>query len=256
MQTGKRSPVQHQETNLEQRKTVLVTGASQGIGAALVNTFVERGYNVVATSRRVSRSTEIKASNHVALVDGDIGDPATAKKVAETAIETFGSIDALVNNAGIFIAKSFVDYTDDDFRKLTSTNVNGFIRLTQLAIRQMLAQNKGGSVVSITTSLVDHPIAGFNASVAMVTKGGIDAASRSLAMEYAKDGIRVNTIAPGIVDTPLHKDNPKDFLKTLSPMGPISSAQEIADAVVFLTEAPRVTGEVLHVDGGAHLGRW
>ena len=136
MQTGKRSPVQHQETNLEQRKTVLVTGASQGIGAALVNTFVERGYNVVATSRRVSRSTEIKASNHVALVDGDIGDPATAKKVAETAIETFGSIDALVNNAGIFIAKSFVDfYTDDDFREAdfdrTSTVSS---RLTQLAV--------------------------------------------------------------------------------------------------------------------------
>ncbi len=241
---------------MQQRKTVLITGASQGIGAALVNTFLERGYNVVATSRSVSRSAEIKASNHLALVDGDIGDPATAKKVAETAVEKFGTIDALVNNAGIFIAKPFVDYTDDDFRKVSSTNLDGFIRLTQLAVRQMLDQKSGGSIVSITTSLVDHPIAGFNASVSMVTKGGIDAASRSLAMEFAKDGIRVNTVAPGIVDTPLHKDNPKDFLKTLSPMGIISSAQEIADAVVFLTEAPHVTGEVLHVDGGAHLGKW
>jgi NAD(P)-dependent dehydrogenase (short-subunit alcohol dehydrogenase family) len=241
---------------MQERKTVLITGASQGIGAALVNTFVERGYNVVATSRRVSQSAEIKASNHVVLVDGDIADPATAKKVTETALDKFGSIDALVNNAGIFIAKPFVDYTDDDFRKVSATNLDGFIHLTQLAIRQMLEQKKGGSVVSITTSLVDHPIAGYNASVSMVTKGGIDAASRSLAMEYAKDGIRVNTVAPGVVDTPLHKDNPKDFLKTLSPMGAISGAQEIADAVVFLTEAPHVTGEVLHVDGGAHLGRW
>src|SRR5262249_35932467 len=224
------------ESNMQERKTVLITGASQGIGAALVNTFVERGYNVVATSRRVSQSAEIKASNHVALVDGDSADPATAKKVAETALDKFGSIDALVNNAGIFIAKPFVDYTDDDFRKVSATNLDGFIHLTQLAIRQMLEQKKGGSVVSITTSLVDHPIAGYNASVSMVTKGGIDAASRSLAMEYAKDGIRVNTVAPGVVDTPLHKDNPKDFLKTLSPMGAISGAQEIADAVVFLTE--------------------
>lgn len=241
---------------MQKQKTILITGASQGIGAALVNTFAERGYNVVATSRRVSQSAEIKASDQVTLVDGDIGHPATAKKVAETAIEKFGSIDALVNNAGIFIAKPFVDYTDDDFRNVSSTNLDGFIHLTQLAIRQMLAQKNGGSVVSITTSLVDHPIAGFNASVSMVTKGGIDAASRSLAMEYAKDGIRVNTVAPGIVDTPLHKDNPKDFLRTLSPMGVISSAQDIADAVVFLTEAPHVTGEVLHVDGGAHLGKW
>lgn len=241
---------------MEQRKTVLVTGASQGIGAAVVNAFVERGYNVVATSRRVSQSSEIKASDRVALVDGDIGDAATAKNVAETAIHRFGSIDAVVNNAGIFVAKPFLDYTDEDFRKVSSTNIDGFIRLTQLAIRQMLAQKRGGSVVSITTSLVDHPIAGFNASVSMITKGGIDAASRSLAMEYAKDGIRVNTVAPGIVDTPLHKDNPKDFLKTLSPMGAISTAREIADAVVFLTEAPHVTGEVLHVDGGAHLGKW
>ncbi|MFA5956842.1 SDR family NAD(P)-dependent oxidoreductase [Hyphomicrobium sp.] len=241
---------------MEQGRTVIVTGASQGIGAAVVKAFTERGYNVVATSRRVSESAEIKASEHVALVDGDIGDAATAKKVAETAVEKFGSIDALVNNAGIFIAKPFVEYTEDDLRKVSSTNIDGFIHLTQLAIRQMLAQKTGGSVVSITTSLVDHPIAGFNASVSMVTKGGIDAASRSLAMEYAKDGIRVNTVAPGIVDTPLHKDNPKDFLKTLSPMGVISGAQDIADAVVFLTEAAGVTGEVLHVDGGAHLGKW
>ena len=237
-------------------KTIVITGASQGIGAGLVNTFAGRGYNVVATSRSVSRSSEIPASDKVVRVDGDIADPATARKVVETALSRFGRIDALVNNAGIFFAKPFVDYTLDDYRKLAATNVEGFLHLTQLVVRQMVAQKNGGSIVSITTPLISHPIAGMPVSVAMITKGGIEAASKNIAMEYARDGIRVNTVAPGVVDTPLHKDNPKDFLKTLSPMNSISSAQEIVDAVVFLTEAPHITGEVLHVDGGAHLGRW
>ena len=237
-------------------KTIVITGASQGIGAGLVNTFAERGYNVVATSRSVSRSSEIPASEKVVRVDGDIADSATARKVVETALSRFGRIDALVNNAGIFFAKPFVDYTLDDYRKLAATNVEGFLHLTQLVVRQMVEQKNGGCIVSITTPLISHPIAGMPVSVAMITKGGIEAASKNIAMEYARDGIRVNTVAPGIVDTPLHKDNPKDFLKTLSPMNSISSAQEIVDAVVFLTEAPHITGEVLHVDGGAHLGRW
>jgi NAD(P)-dependent dehydrogenase (short-subunit alcohol dehydrogenase family) len=237
-------------------KTVLITGASQGIGAAIANTFLDRGYNVVATSRRVSQTSEIKASERLVRVDGDIADPATAERVAEAALARFGTIDALVNNAGIFVAKPFLDYTFEDYRRLASTNLEGFIHLTQLAVRQMLKQNTGGSIVSITTPLVDHPIAGLNASVAMATKGGIEAMSKNIALEYARDGIRVNTVAPGVVDTPLHKDNPKEFLKTLSPMPGISAAQEIADAVLFLTEAPRITGEVLHVDGGAHFGKW
>jgi len=237
-------------------KTIVITGASQGIGAGLVNTFAERGYNVVATSRSVSRSSEIPASEKVVRVDGDIADSATARKVVETALSRFGRIDALVNNAGIFFAKPFVDYTLDDYRKLAATNVEGFLHLTQLVVRRMVEQKNGGSIVSITTPLISHPIAGMPVSVAMITKGGIEAASKNIAMEYARDGIRVNTVAPGVVDTPLHKDNPKDFLKTLSPMNSISSAQEIVDAVVFLTEAPHITGEVLHVDGGAHLGRW
>lgn len=237
-------------------KTAIITGASQGIGAGLVNAFVERGYNVVATSRQVSASDAFRASSQLALVDGDIGDPQTATKVAETAIGRFGTIDALVNNAGIFFTKPFVDYTMEDFRRLSSTNLEGFIHLTQLVVKQMLAQKSGGSIVSITTPLIDHPIAGLRASVAMMTKGGIDAISKNLAMEYAQDGIRVNTVAPGVVDTPLHKENPKDFLKTLSPMGSISDVQDIVDAVVFLTEARHVTGEVLNVDGGAHLGKW
>ena len=237
-------------------KTVIVTGASQGIGAGIVSAFIERGYNVVATSRQVSASDASQASAQLALVDGDIGDAETAKRVAETAISRFGSIDALVNNAGIFFTKPFIDYTMTDFRKLSSTNLEGFIHLTQLVVRQMLAQKSGGSIVSITTPLIDHPIAGVSASFAMMTKGGIDAISKNLAMEYARDGIRVNTVAPGVVDTPLHKDNPKEFMRTLSPMASISDVREIADAVVFLTEAPHITGEVLNVDGGAHLGRW
>ena len=238
------------------RKTVIITGASQGIGAGIANSFLERGYNVVATSRRVSRSAEVRASDRMACVDGDIADPATAKNVVNTAIARFGTIDALVNNAGIFFTKPFVDYTMEDYRKLTSTNLEGFLHLTQLVVQQMLVQKTGGSIVSITTPIVDHPIAGFTASVAMLTKGGIEAISKNIAMEYAKEGIRSNTVAPGVVDTPLHKDNPKEFLKTLSPMPGISGVQEIADAVLFLTEAPRITGEVLRVDGGAHLGRW
>jgi NAD(P)-dependent dehydrogenase (short-subunit alcohol dehydrogenase family) len=237
-------------------KTVIVTGASQGIGAGVANGFLERGYNVVATSRRVSQSAEISASQRLACVDGDIADPETAKAVVETALARFGSIDALVNNAGIFFTKPFIDYTIEDYHRLTATNLEGFLHLTQRVVRQMLVQKRGGSIVSITTPMVDHPIAGLNASVAMLTKGGIEAMSKNIAMEYAKEQIRANTVAPGVVDTPLHKDNPKEFLKTLSPMNGVSSVKEIADAVLFLTEAPRVTGEVLHVDGGAHLGRW
>jgi NAD(P)-dependent dehydrogenase (short-subunit alcohol dehydrogenase family) len=238
------------------QKTVIITGASQGIGAGLANRFHEKGYNVVATSRRVSKSAEVSASERLALVDGDVADPAAAKAVVGVALERFGSVDALVNNAGIFFTKPFIDYTIEDYRRLTATNLEGFLHLNQAVVRQMLAQKTGGSIVSITTPLVDHPIAGLNVSVAMATKGGIEAMSKNIAMEYAKEQIRVNTVAPGVVDTPLQKDNPKDFLRTLSPLHSISSVREIVDAVVFLTEAPRITGEVLHVDGGAHLGRW
>jgi len=237
-------------------RTVIVTGASQGIGAALVKTFLERGYSVVANSRNMTRSGAFVPSDRLALVDGDIGQIATAAKIAETATSKFRSIDALINNAGIFFSKPFTDYTADDFKALASTNLEGFIYITQLAVKQMVAQKSGGSIVSITTSLVEHPIAGVPASVPMITKGGIEAITRNLAIEYAKDGIRVNVVAPGVVDTPMHQNDPKDFLKSLSPLGRIVDAQDIADAVLYLTEARQVTGEVLHVDGGAHVGKW
>jgi NAD(P)-dependent dehydrogenase (short-subunit alcohol dehydrogenase family) len=237
-------------------KTVIVTGASQGIGAGIVQAFLARDYDVVGTARSATKSKELSASEHLALIDGDIGQFETAQKVAELAIKKFGSIDAVVANAGIFLVKPFTDYTPDDFRALVSTNLAGFIYITQLAVKQMQAQKTGGSIVSITAALVDNPIAGLPASFSMITKGGLHAVTRSLAMEYAKEHIRFNAVAPGTVGTPLHAKDPKDYLKTLSPMGSISTVEDIASAVVYLTEARQITGEVLHVDGGAHIGKW
>jgi NAD(P)-dependent dehydrogenase (short-subunit alcohol dehydrogenase family) len=237
------------------KRTVIVTGASQGIGAAVVQAFLDRGYNVVATSRNVSKSGFTPSPN-LALVDGDIGQASTAEKVARTAIDQFGSIDHVVNNAGIFKAKPFTDYTAEDFRGFVSTNLEGFIFITQLAVKQMLSQGTGGSVTTITASLADNPAAGVPASIPMITKGGLNAVTLSLASEYAKNKIRFNAVAPGIVDTPMHKHYSKDVLKTQSPMGTISDPKDIADAVIYLTEADHVTGEVLRVDDGAHVGRW
>ena len=237
------------------KKTVIVTGASQGIGAAVVQAFLGRRYNVVATSRSISKAGFAPSPN-LALVEGDIGEAATAEKVAQTAIDKFGSIDHVVNNAGIFAAKPFTDYTANEFRGLVSTNLGGFVFITQLAVKQILSQGTGGSVTTITAALLENPIAGLPASVAMITKGGLDAITLSLASEYAKNNIRFNAVAPGVVDTPLHKNTPREFMKTLSPMGTISDAKDIAEAVVYLTEARHVTGEVLHVDGGAHAGKW
>jgi len=237
-------------------KTVIVTGASQGIGAGIVRAFLARGYNVVGTARNATKSKELSASDQLALVDGDIGQFETAQKVAELAIKKFGSIDAVVANAGIFLVKPFTEYTAEDFRALVSTNLAGFIYIAQLAVKQMQAQKTGGSIVSITASLVDNPIAGVPASLPMITKGGLNAVLRSLASEYAKEHIRFNAVAPGNVDTPLHTNDPKDFLETLSPMGSISTVDDIASAVIYLTEARQITREVLRVDGGAHLGKW
>ena len=237
------------------KDTVIVTGASGGIGAAAVRAFLDRGYNVVANSLSFSNSGFAPSPN-LALVDGDIGQAATAEKIAQTAVSTFGSIDHVVNSAGIFAAKPFLDYTADEFHRFVSTNLDGFIFITQRAVKRMLSQGAGGSVTTITAALADNPIAGVPASISMITKGGLNAITVSLANEYAKNNIRFNAVAPGVVDTPLHKDDPKDVLRTLSPMGTIADAKDIADAVVYLTEASHVTGEVLHVDGGAHVGRW
>ena len=203
---------------MARNKTVIVTGASQGIGAAIVHAFLDRDYDVVATSRSVSKAG-FPASPHLALVDGDIGQQATAESVARAAIEKFGSIDHVINNAGIFSAKSFTDYTLEEFRLLVSINLEGFILITQRAVKQMLAQGTRGSVTTITAALADNPMADTPASIAMITKGGLDAVTLSLANEYAKNHIRFNAVAPGVVDTPMHKQASRDFLETRSPMG-------------------------------------
>jgi NAD(P)-dependent dehydrogenase (short-subunit alcohol dehydrogenase family) len=234
-------------------KTVIVTGASQGIGKGVVEAFLKQGYNVAATARNASQS--LTASPSLLLIDGDIGLRETAARTVEAAIAKFGTIDVLVNNAGIFFTKPFTDFTTEDVNALVSTNLLGFLYITQLAVKQMLKQ-KSGSVVTISGSLADNPIAGVNASVSMITKGGLNTVTRQLAIEYAKQGIRFNAVAPGQVDTPLHKNDPKDFLKTLQPMGKIAEVKDVVDAVLYLATAGQVTGEVLHVDGGAHAGRW
>jgi NAD(P)-dependent dehydrogenase (short-subunit alcohol dehydrogenase family) len=237
-------------------RTAIVTGASQGIGAGAVNAFLERGYRVVANSRNITKSGAFAASDNLVLIDGDIGDPATAAKIAETAVARFGTIDVLLNNAGIFFSKPFVEYTKADFESLIATNVAGFLYLTQRAVQQMLAQNSGGSIINVTTTMAQHPIAGIPSTVPMITKGGLESVTRCLAIEYAKQGIRVNAVAPGVVDTPMHESDNKDVLKGLSPMGRLVSVGEVVDAIVYLSEAATVTGEILHVDGGSHAGKW
>jgi NAD(P)-dependent dehydrogenase (short-subunit alcohol dehydrogenase family) len=237
------------------QKTAIVTGASQGIGAGLVEAFLKRDYNVVANSRNISKANSFPASASVALVDGDIGHPQTAAKIAETAVSRFGRIDVLINNAGIFIPKPFTEYTTEEFNALISTTLSGFLYVTQLSVKQMLKQ-KSGSIVNVSTTLVDQPVAGVTAAVQAMIKGGLHAVTRSLAIEYAKDGIRVNTVALGVIDTPMHKPETHGFLKALNPVGRMGEVKEVLDAILYLTDATFTTGEILHVDGGAHAGKW
>ena len=194
-------------------------------------------------------------SPSLVLVDGDIGKQETAAKTVEAAIRHFGTINVLVNNAGIFYTKPFTDFTTEDFNVLVSTNLLGFLYITQLTVKQMLKQ-KSGNVVNISASLADQPVAGVNASVSMITKGGLNTVIPSLAIEYAKEGIRFNAVAPGVVNTSMHKDDPKEFLRTFQPMGKIVEVRDVVDAVLYLAHADQVTGEVIHLDGGAHAGRW
>jgi NAD(P)-dependent dehydrogenase (short-subunit alcohol dehydrogenase family) len=236
-------------------KTAIVTGASRGIGAGLVEAFLKRSYNVVANSRHIIKANPFAATENVALVDGDIGDQRTAAKIVDTAISKFGRIDVLIDNAGVFIPKPFIEYITEDFDTLVSTTLAGFLYVSQLVVKQMLRQ-KSGSIINISTTLVDQPIAGVRAAIQIMLKGALNAVTRALAIEYAKEGIRVNTIAPGVINTPMHKPETHDFLKGLHPVGRIGEVKEVVDAALFLTDATFTSGEILHVDGGAHAGKW
>src|ERR1700729_3352426 len=233
------------------KKTAIVAGASGGIGAGLVEGFLKEGYNVVATSRDADRT--LVTSGKLVLLDGDIGKQQTAADAVEAAINNFGTIDVLVNNAGIFLTKPFTDFTTEDFDALVSTNLLGFFYITQRTVKEMLKQ-QSGCVVSITAGLADRPIAGENSSLAMMTKGGLNSATQNLAIEYAKDGIRFNAVAPGVVDTQMHQNDPND--STLQPTMKKATVKDIVDAVLYLAKAGHVSGEILHVDGAAPARRW
>ncbi len=235
---------------MSSKQTAIITGAAGGIGTGLVERFLEESYNVVATSRHASR--KLATSGSLVLVDGDIGKQQTASQTVEAAIDTFGTIDVLVNNAGIFLNKPFTDFTIEDFDALVSTNLLGFFYITQRTVKEML-NRKSGCVVSISAALADRPIAGEYGSVSMITKGGLNAATRNLAVEYEKDGIRFNAVAPGVVDTPMDPDDPNN---STQPVIKKATVKDIVDAVLYLVRASHVSGEILHVDGAAPARRW
>jgi NAD(P)-dependent dehydrogenase (short-subunit alcohol dehydrogenase family) len=233
----------------KKQKVVIVTGASQGIGAGIVQGYREIGYAVVANSRNIKPSSD----PDILAVPGDIGDRKTAERVVTAAIERFGRVDTLVNNAGVFVGKPFTEFTAEDYRNVIHVNLDGFYHVTQLALPHMLKQGSG-HIVQITSSLVDQAIAAAGGSLAALTKGGLDAITRSLAIEYAKNGIRANAVSPGIVKTPMHAPNTHSFLAGLHPMGRMGEIHEIVEAVLYLERAGFVTGETLRVDGGQHAG--
>jgi NAD(P)-dependent dehydrogenase (short-subunit alcohol dehydrogenase family) len=233
---------------------VVITGASSGIGLALAQAFLGSGARVVANSRRVSQSALLRPGPNLALVEGDVASPEVGEAVIAAA-ERFGGVDLLINNAGVFIVKPFTDYTAADFNQLVATNLTGFFNVTQHAVRSMRKRG-AGHVVTITTTLADQPIAGVTAAIPILTKAGLNAITKALAIEHAADGIRFNAVAPGIIDTPMHKPETHDLLKTLQPIARLGTTQEIVEAVRYLDQAAFVTGEVLHVDGGAHAGKW
>ena len=230
-------------------KVIIVTGASQGIGAETVKAFLARGHRVVATARSIKPSDD----PNLVTVAGDIADPHTAQRVVAAAIERFGRIDTLVNNAGVFIAKPFTQYTAEDYAAVNNVNLNGFFYITQRAITEM-QKSGSGHIVSITTSLVDHANSNVPSALASLTKGGLNAATKSLAIEYAKAGIRVNAVAPGIIKSPMHALETHATLASLHPLGRMGEMSDIVNAILYLDSAQFVTGEIHHVDGGQSAG--
>jgi NAD(P)-dependent dehydrogenase (short-subunit alcohol dehydrogenase family) len=232
-----------------EQKVAIVTGASQGLGEAIVKGYRDRNWRVVANSRSIKPSTD----SDVLTVAGDIGDPEVADRIVKQALGRFGRIDTLVNNAGIFLAKPFTDYTDQDYAQVLATNLNGFFYITRRVAREMEKQGSG-HIVQITTSLVDHANSNVPSALASLTKGGLNAATKSLAIEYAAKGIRVNAVSPGVIRTPMHAPATHDFLARQHPVGRMGEAKDIVDAVLFLENSGFVTGEILHVDGGQSAG--
>ena len=238
------------------KQVAIVTGASSGIGLGITRALLERGYHVVANSRTISKSKDLKTSADLVLVDGDIGKKETAVRVAEAAVKRFGRIDLLVNNAGIYMPKPFTEYTPEDFETMIHTNVAGYFFVTQQAVAQMRKQ-KSGHIVSISTVLTDQPLARAPITLPVITKSTIPAFSRTLAMEFVADGIRANTISPGVVDTPMHANDDHESLKQLHPIPRLVQISEIVDALLYLQSAPMVNGENIRIDGGAHAGaKW
>jgi NAD(P)-dependent dehydrogenase (short-subunit alcohol dehydrogenase family) len=233
----------------KEQKVVIITGASQGFGAGLVKAYRDRNYRVVANSRSIKPSSD----PDILTVAGDVSDPATAKQIVSQALERFGRIDTLVNNAGIFVAKPFTEYTEEDYASVLAVNLGSFFRLTRLVAAEMLKQGSG-HIVQVTTSLVDHANSNVPSVLASLTKGGLNAATKSLAIEYARKGIRVNAVAPGVMRTPMHAPETHEFLAALHPVGRMGEIQDIVDAILFLEGAAFVTGEILHVDGGQSAG--
>ncbi|MDF2825829.1 MAG: 3-oxoacyl-ACP reductase [Mycobacterium sp.] len=234
-------------------RVAVITGASQGIGAGLVDGYRKLGYAVVANSRTISEYGDPL----ILAVPGDIGQPGVGLRLVDTAVEHFGRIDTVVNNAGIFIAKPFVDYTDEDYDAITGVNLRGYFELSRAAVTRMLEQDtdpRGGHLLTISTTLVEHANSAVPSALASLTKGGLNAATRALAIEYAGRGIRSNAVALGIIRTPMHKPAEYSFLDALHPVGHVGEISDVVDAVLYLENAPFVTGEILHVDGGQSAG--
>jgi NAD(P)-dependent dehydrogenase (short-subunit alcohol dehydrogenase family) len=236
---------------MNHRKVAVITGASQGIGAGLVTAYRKLGYAVVANSRTITPADDPE----VLAVPGDLAEPGTGARVIEQGLDTFGRIYTLVNNAGIFVAKPFTEYTDEDYQAVIALNLRGFFEVTRPAIAAMLDNPDGGHVVNITTTFADRGFSSVPAVLAALTKGGLNSATKSLATEYAARNIRVNAVAPGVVRTPMHPEETHDFLAALHPVGRLGEIEEIVDAVTFLENTKFVTGEIFHVDGGQQAGQ-